>query len=174
MLEQKCGKQQGISIPKPKETLPLFLEYLEKKNSKEEEIKTTDYDDIFNDDMLDEYKDIMGCNFDYIKSCLQYENANDEIDFGNELLISMEILEHFPRLEIEDTLDSFIFDTKPQIEDFKLPYHALFIEKEFETEIGKIKGIYLYDSLEMYKWLLKTHNKQMTYMNQKVLQGIIR
>jgi hypothetical protein len=73
---------------------------------------------------------------------------------------AIEIIKHFPSLKIEEKLDSLIFDTKPYVKNFKMPFDAFFIDKEFEVDIGIIKGIYVYDNFKIKKRIYKiTKNK---------------
>jgi hypothetical protein len=74
----------------------------------------------------------------------QIQQAEREARFTYLHEVDDEILIHYPSISIEDTLNELIYDTKPYLPDFKMPYDAFFIDKEFKTDEGIIYGIYMY------------------------------
>jgi hypothetical protein len=66
-----------------------------------------------------------------IKEIISSDKDND-VFICNSLICADEILQHYPILLVDSTLETLITDTKPRLDDLKLPYTGFFINNKFD------------------------------------------
>jgi len=62
------------------------------------------------------------------------------------------ILNKFPILSIDSSLDSLIYDSKADFNDINVPYPAMFINKKFKLNNGTLMGLFIFD-IKQYTYI---------------------